>query len=150
MNKKTILVTRRLQNGEKNKSFILELTAEERTKLRCRRKTICGLELLLQLPREGRILPGEILVGVNDGPRILVVAAKEDLLEVKASSNLKLLKAAYHLGNRHVDLELHTNEIYLQDDIVLQEMLLQRGLSVRTVQRSFHPEYGAYDHNHVS
>tara|TARA_Y100001968_G_C19037718_1_gene562916 strand:+ start:97 stop:570 length:474 start_codon:yes stop_codon:yes gene_type:complete len=148
LKKKTILITRRYQKVEKKNPLILELTAEERTKLRCRRKTLCGSDLLLQLPREGTLLPGEILLGVQDSPQILITAAMENLLQVKANSTLDIMKAIYHLGNRHVDLELHSNEVYLAHDVVLKGMLLQRGLLVSTVKKSFLPEYGAYIENH--
>tara|TARA_Y100001968_G_scaffold75115_3_gene66530 strand:+ start:2369 stop:2821 length:453 start_codon:yes stop_codon:yes gene_type:complete len=147
LNTKPILITRRLPRGDENKLLILELTAEERTKLRGKRQTLCGVNLLLHLPRDGRLFPGEILLGVEDFPKILVKAAKEDLLHVQAISKLDLVKAVYHLGNRHVDLELHENEIYLNNDLVLKDMLLQRGLLVRHTRRSFHPEDGAYFHN---
>ena len=144
MNNKPILITRRLGRGGGNKTLILELTAEERTKLRGRRQTLCGINLILQLPREGRLLPGELLAGVEDTPQIVVKAAKENLLEVQASTKLDLLKAVYHLGNRHVDLELHENKIYLNYDSVLRKMLHQRGLEVRAIKRYFSPEGGAY------
>ena len=150
MNTKPILITRRCQRADEHNPRILELTAQERTKLRGRRKTLCGLNLLLQLPREGRLLPGELLRGIHDSPQILVKAAKEDLLQVKGISKLDLLKAVYHLGNRHVELELHENELYLNYDVILKEMLLQRDLLVSRVKKSFLPEGGAYIHNYAN
>lgn len=148
LKKKTILLTRRLENTKSDNPLVLELTATERSQLRGRKQTICGMDLLLQLPREGPLSEGEILVGEDDFPQILVTAARENLLEVTAKSFNELMKAVYHLGNRHVDLELSQNKIYLQEDMVLEKMLLQRDLVIKNVIRSFHPEDGAYTQNH--
>ena len=142
------MITRRLERTQKNKLLILELTAEERTKLRGKRKTKCGVDIIMQLPREGPLIPGDILCGYEDTPQILVEASIESLLQVKAHSIVELIKAGYHLGNRHVDLEVHETAIYLNDDSVLEKMLIERGLNVRKLQRAFHPEKGAYHNMH--
>jgi urease accessory protein len=75
---------------------------------------------------------------------VKVVAAPEPLLVVRAPSPLALLQAAYHLGNRHVALELQDGELRLLEDSVLAEMLRRRGLQVETGCLPFHPEGGAY------
>ncbi len=142
------MITRRLEIVAKTQLLILELTAEERNKLRGKRKTKCGVEIILQLPRKGPLIPGEILAGADDIPQIVIEASIENLLQVKAHSTVELIQAGYHLGNRHVDLEVHENEIYLNDDPVLEKMLIARGLNVRKLQRTFRPEQGAYDHIH--
>ena len=108
------MLTHRLQNDNKDHSHTLELTAQERKKLRGRRMTLCGVELLLQLPREGPLIPGDLLLGENTSSRVLITAAIEDLLEVSASSTLQLMQASYHLGNRHVDLELQETNLFLE------------------------------------
>ncbi len=114
------------------------------------RKTDCGQEVLLQLPREGPLIPGEVLIGSEECPKIQVKvkAAEEELIQVKAKSYLDLCKAAYHLGNRHVDVELQENELYLLKDLVLQDLLEKRNLKIEIVRKSFHPEPGAYSENH--
>ena len=122
----------------------LPLTADERTVLRGRRRSCCGRELLLQLPRDGALQPGDLLL---DGLRRLhveVIAAPERLLRVRAASPLELLQAAYHLGNRHVPLELHEQELLLLEDSVLAVMLTSRGLQVTACERPFVPDGGAY------
>jgi len=143
-----ILLTHRLQNDDQDHSHTLELTAHERKKLRGRRKTLCGVELLLQLPREGPLIPGDLLLGKSISPRVIVTAAIEDLLEVSASSTLQLMQASYHLGNRHVDLEVQEMKLFLESDPVLKEMLLERGLFIKSVRKAFFPEGGAYGHTH--
>jgi len=148
LNNKAILLTHRLQNDNKDHSHTLELTAQERKKLRGRRMTLCGVELLLQLPREGPLIPGDLLLGENTSYRVLITAAIEDLLEVSASSTLQLMQASYHLGNRHVDLEVQETNLFLESDPVLKKMLLERGLFVKSIRKAFFPEGGAYAHAH--
>ena len=129
--------------------WFLPLTAEQRTVLRGRRSTACGREVLLQLPRHGPLEPGDQLCNADASVRVEVEAALEDLLQVQAPTSLDLLAAAYHLGNRHVALELHDQELLLLDDSVLAEMLKGRGLVVISCRRPFLPEGGAYaDHSH--
>ena len=137
-----------MQNDNKDHSHTLELTAQERKKLRGRRMTLCGVELLLQLPREGPLIPGDLLLGENTSSRVLITAAIEDLLEVSASSTLQLMQASYHLGNRHVDLEVQETNLFLESDPVLKKMLLERGLFVKSIRKAFFPEGGAYAHTH--
>ena len=126
----------------------LPLTAEQRTVLRGRRRTLCGRDVLLQLPRDGALRPGDRLTDAAGSVRVIVVAAAEPLLRVQASSALELLQAAYHLGNRHVALELHQEELLLLEDSVLQQMLESRGLMVSRCERPFLPEGGAYGGGH--
>lgn len=122
----------------------LLLTAEERTRLRGLRRSCCGQELLLQLPRGEALRPGEWL-GADDGlPRVRVEPAAEPLLLVRAPEALPLLRAAYHLGNRHVALEVRPLELRLLADPVLEHLLRQRGLEVRQAHEPFEPEPGAY------
>lgn len=130
--------------------FVMELplSATERTVLRARRRTGCGRDVLLQLPREGALQPGERLTDSQEQVEVRVTAASEALLRVEAETPLALLTAAYHLGNRHVALELHEHELLLLDDSVLASMLESRGLMVTHCVRPFMPEGGAYHHHH--
>ncbi len=130
-------------------SLQLPLTADERTVLRGRRQTACGREVLLQLPRQGALRPGDCLTDQAGSVRVEVTAAAEALLRVEAGSALALLQAAYHLGNRHVALELHEQQLLLLDDPVLADMLEIRGLRVSRCCQPFAPESGAYSgHSH--
>lgn len=124
---------------------VLSLTATERTSLRGLRGTTCGRKLLLQLPRGGPLQPGEWLA-VKPGQvgLVQVQAAEEALLQVRSADSLALLQAAYHLGNRHVALEIHPGELRLLDDPVLARLLEHRGLNVLPLQAPFLPEQGAY------
>ncbi len=127
----------------------LPLSADQRTVLRGRRRTACGREVLLQLPRERALMPGDRLTDSHEQVQVLVTAGAEELLRVEAATPLALLEAAYHLGNRHVALELHEDELLLLNDSVLASMLKGRGLKVTRCCRPFMPEGGAYiGHQH--
>ena len=145
-----LIVLEHRQVGEAVGDFLpdrrlqLPLTAEERTVLRGRRCSDCGRSLLLQLPREGPLQPGDRLLDRSRSWEVVVIAASEPLLRVQADSVLELLQAAYHLGNRHVALELHDGELLLLKDSVLEAMLRSRGLRVSACERPFLPEGGAY------
>ena len=128
----------------------LALSADERSRLRGQRRSLCGQELLLQLERGAPLQPGEWLSGARGGPAVQVVAAPETLLRVRAPAPLELLQAAYHLGNRHVALELRATELRLLDDPVLADLLGRRGLLVDRLQEPFQPEAGAYGSSHGS
>ena len=142
------MLNRRIRASSKSASLILSLTANERKTLRGRRTTTCGQEILLQLPRQGPLIDGEVLIGDQTSSQVLIKAAIENLFLVSARTNLELLQAAYHLGNRHVDLEIHSKELFLLEDPVLGKMLKQRGLIVENIKRSFFPELGAYSQSH--
>ena len=144
-----VVLEQRLQNSSATATLQLPLTAEERTVLRGRRTTSCGRPVLLQLPREGSLQPGDLLGDQSGSTVVEVTAAPEALLRVQGSHPLELLQAAYHLGNRHVALELHEQQLLLPDDPVLADMLVSRGLRVSRCCLPFAPESGAYaEHSH--
>ena len=150
-----IVLERRCAAGDQlqshpEKALQLPLTAEQRTVLRGRRQTPCGRVVLLQLPRDGALQPGDRLTDAAESVQVEVVAAPEDLLRVEAASPLELLQAAYHLGNRHVAMELHDDALLLPEDSVLEAMLQHRGLRLSHCRRPFLPEGGAYgSHSHA-
>lgn len=127
----------------------LALSAEERTRLRGLRHSSDGQPLLLQLPRGEPLRPGELLAPATGPERVRVEAAPEPLLRVRAADGLALLQAAYHLGNRHVALEIHAQELRLLHDPVLAHLLEHRGLSLEPIEAPFLPESGAYGHGHA-
>ena len=122
----------------------LPLGADERTRLRGHRRSVCGRDLVLQLERGQPLQPGEWLSGEPGSPPVRVEAAAELLLVVRATDPLDLLRAAYHLGNRHVALEVCAGELRLLEDSVLADLLEQRGLELEHRQAPFLPEAGAY------
>jgi urease accessory protein len=126
----------------------LALSADERTRLRGLRRSVCGRPLLLQLPRGEALQPGELLADGGLEQLVQVEAAPEPLLRVEAPSCLALLQACYHLGNRHVAIEIQAGELRLLEDPVLAHLLEHRGLTVTPIVAPFLPEFGAYATGH--
>lgn len=144
-----LVLEQRFRASSRKADLLLPLSAEQRTVMRGRRRTACGQEVLLQLPRGGVLQPGDQLGDSAGTVRVEVMAAAEMLLRVQASSPLQLMQAAYHLGNRHVALELQEQDLFLLDDSVLAAMLTSRGLQLTPCTRPFAPEGGAYEaHRH--
>jgi len=107
-----------------------------------------GRQLGVFLPRGTAVRGGDVLVA-EDGSLIAVHAAPQAVLEVRACANhgspFDLLRAAYHLGNRHVQLELQPDRLLLEPDHVLADMLRkQLHLIVTATDSAFEPEAGAY------
>lgn len=123
----------------------LTLDHEGRQKRRVALKADGGLELLVDLEKATVLDDGDALK-LDDGRLVEVKAAPERLLEVKAQNPMRLLRVAWHIGNRHTPAEVTADAIYIQDDHVLAEMVRGQGCSVTPVTRPFRPERGAYDH----
>lgn len=100
---------------------------------------ICGLFL----PRGTVLRGGDRLLG-SDGRVVEVVAAPEPLMEAASDDPLMIAKAAYHLGNRHVAVELRPGRLRFAADHVLGDMVRGLGLQVDEVDAPFEPESGAY------
>jgi urease accessory protein len=106
-----------------------------------------GRALGVFLPRGTVVRGGDVLVA-EDGSMVVVAAAPQPVMVVTActehGSPFDLLRAAYHLGNRHVQLELKPDHLKLEPDHVLADMLRQMHLNVRDANEAFEPEGGAY------
>ena len=106
-----------------------------------------GRELGVFLPRGTAVRGGDVLVA-EDGSLIRVEAAPQPLLRITAckahGSPFDLTRAAYHLGNRHVPIELQPDHLKIEPDHVLADMLRAMHLIVNEVHEGFEPEGGAY------
>lgn len=102
-----------------------------------------GREILIQLTR-GNVLRHGVLLRTNEGSTIQVLAAPEPLSVVSHSDPTALARAAYHLGNRHVPLQIGQSSLCYRQDHVLDDMLRGLGLIPEHVERPFEPEQGAY------
>jgi urease accessory protein len=122
----------------------LKLPFESRQKSRLRTKLVSGEEVALMLPR-GEILRGGDLVTASDGRVIEVLAEPERLLHIESDS---LARIAYHLGNRHVPVQVGKDFLRIAADHVLEEMLKKLGAKVSEVEAPFEPEAGAYAGGH--
>jgi urease accessory protein len=125
----------------------VELDWDVRQKSRFDAADSNGRSLGVFLPRGTMVRGGDVLVA-EDGSLILVRAAAQPVLRVTPcavhGSPFDLLRAAYHLGNRHVHLELKPDHLKLEPDHVLADMLQQMHLIVTEVNEAFEPENGAY------
>ncbi len=125
-------------------SFTLALIAEDRVRSRHHFESD-GQSFSLQLPR-GTVLYHHDLLKAESGELVQIIAKPEPVITVTAKTPLSLLKAAYHLGNRHVPLEVTETYLRLAPDAVLQSMLEQLGAQVIEEMLPFQPEMGAYSH----
>ena len=137
----------------------LELDWDTRQKSRCEASDSAGRTLGVFLPRGMVVRGGDVLVA-DDGSLVRVVAAPQAVLKITHCVNhgtpYDLIRAAYHLGNRHVPIELKPDHLKIEPDHVLAEMLRAMHLIVHAVDEAFEPENGAYasgghahgDHGH--
>jgi len=126
----------------------LPLSSEERTRSRYRWETAEGEVVHLRLPRGTVLRDRDLLTTDTEENWVLVLAKPEPVLTVVGKTPLDLLKAAYHLGNRHVPLEITPTYLRLSSDPVLRAMLEQLGLKIIEEIAPFQPETGAYSHHH--
>lgn len=125
----------------------LVLPFGERSKSRLRAVLDTGEEAALFLPR-GTVLRGGDLLVAEDGTFVEVLAAPESVLEVRAADPHALMRAAYHLGNRHTPVEVGRDYLRLEYDAVLADMLGRLGVTVARAELPFEPEAGAYGGGH--
>ena len=119
-----------------------------------------GRQLGVFLPRGTLVRGGDVLLA-EDGSMVRVLAAPQAVLRITACTShgtaFDLTRAAYHLGNRHVPIELKPDHLKIEPDHVLADMLRAMHLIVREVEEAFEPEGGAYStgghshgHEHVA
>ena len=123
----------------------LVLPFDLRQKARLRTRLESGEEVGLFLERGG-ILRGGDCLRAADGRVIAVVAAPEHVLTIRSENLRELLRVAYHLGNRHVPLEIGDGYVRLAFDAVLRDMAARFAVAVSEEHGPFEPESGAYAH----
>jgi urease accessory protein len=121
----------------------LVLPFDLRSRSRFRARLVSGEEVGVILER-GQVLRGGDLLLANDGRVIQISAASETVSYVSSNEPQQLMRAAYHLGNRHVTLQIGEGWLRYRHDHVLDEMLLGLGLRVEVEEAPFEPESGAY------
>ncbi len=125
----------------------LVLPFDLRQKSRLRVNLLSGKEAALMLDR-GTILRGCDLIQATDGQVVEIVAANQAVTDVTADTPQALMCAAYHLGNRHVPLQVGDGWLRLEQDHVLNEMLIGLGMTTFNLLAPFEPEAGAYGGGH--
>jgi len=150
---KAVQVGKRIPGGQGIAGVLLkrgsevELDWDVRQKSRFEATDSKGRALNVFLPRGTVLRGGDVLVG-EDGSLVRVKAAAQAVLVVthcaEHGTPFDLLRAAYHLGNRHVPLELQPDRLLLEPDHVLADMLRNQHLIVTEATGAFEPESGAY------
>jgi urease accessory protein len=129
----------------------LTLDFETRHRRRFRMTTDQGDVILLDLPETVAMANGDGLQ-LEDGRWLKVLAAAEDIVEIRHENPLQFIRIAWHLGNRHLPTEIRGNVLCIRPDHVIEDMLRGFGAGILHVKIVFRPEGGAYghvhDHNH--
>lgn len=126
----------------------LTLDVDSRIKSRLRVTLDDGREAGLMLERGHLLRGGELLADAEGKQVVRVLAAAERVSTVRCQDPHLLARAAYHLGNRHVALQVGDGWLRLLDDYVLKAMLEQLGATVEAIEAPFQPEHGAYGGGH--
>ena len=108
-----------------------------------------GTTFLLDLERPMTLRAGDG-IALDDGGIVLVAGAPEPLVEIGASTALGLVRLAWHLGNRHTDVQIEGDKLRIRRDHVLEAMASGLGATLTAVEAPFNPEAGApaQDHHH--
>jgi urease accessory protein len=121
------------------------LDAQERYRRRIALKGEGGTRFLLDLPAATMLHDGDGLV-LEDGSVVCVVGKREALVEIAAENAAALARLAWHLGNRHAEVEIVGDRLRIRRDHVLEAMLIGLGARLTPIEAPFEPERGAYEH----
>ena len=144
---KQIVVTDWIKEKPRFGAFLkLTLSSDERRILRGKRLTDCDQEIILQLPREGKLNDRDILLTNDSNFYVEIIAKTENLIEITSNTKNELIKTAYHLGNRHADVEIEGDILLTKRDYVIENMLKNFNVNFVNTQKKFFPERGAHSH----
>jgi urease accessory protein len=121
----------------------VELDFDARHRRRLALKGLRGFEFLLDLPEAVRLRNGDGLA-LEDGRIVLVKAQREPLAEITGKGPTELARLAWHLGNRHLPVQVLEGKLRIRHDHVIEDMLRGLGATVTDVTAAFDPEGGAY------
>jgi urease accessory protein len=120
------------------------LDYEGRHRRRIAMTAVRGTEFMLDLPDAVVLRNGDALV-LDDGRLVEIVAAPEELAEIRCRSPRQMARVAWHLGNRHITAQLMDNRIRIRRDHVIEDMARGLGAKVAHIEGPFEPDGGAYD-----
>jgi urease accessory protein len=123
------------------------LDAAERHRRRVALTGERGTAFLLDLPHATALKDGDGLV-LEDGAIVCVAGKPESLVEIAAQNPQELARLAWHIGNRHVDMQVLGDRLRIRRDHVLEDMLRRLGARLICIEAPFNPEPGAYVHGH--
>ena len=127
-------------------SIILDY--EGRYRRRIAMTGVRGTEFMLDLPDAVILRNGDALV-LDDGKLVEVVAAPEELAEIRCGDPQELAEVAYHLGNRHITSQIMSNRIRIRRDHVIEDMARGLGAKIAHIDAPFEPDGGAYEKKEV-
>ena len=136
------IILRELSKGL-DSSDSVTLNYDNRYRRRIAMKTDGGKDFLLDLAKTTELRSGD-LIELEDGRFIEVKAASEKLMKATSDEPLLILKAAWHIGNRHLSCEFQMDNLILRFDHVIFKMLEKLGLTLEVINQPFNPEGGAY------
>src|SRR5580692_5069706 len=125
----------------------IALDAHERHRRRIVLTTEGGTRFLLDLRQAIALRDGDGLL-LDDGAMVRVAGRPEPLLEIAAASASGLARLAWHIGNRHIDVQIAGDRLRIRRDHVIEDMLRGLGARVTPIEAPFEPEGGAYAHHH--
>jgi urease accessory protein len=137
----TKVVARGDWRGEPADTVVLDF--DDRHRRRFALEAVGGLNVLLDLPEAVALRTGDALK-LEDGRMVEVVGASEPLAEIRAESPEHLLRLAWHLGNRHLPVQVAGQRLRIRRDHVIEAMVQGLGGQVRAIEAAFDPEGGAY------
>jgi urease accessory protein len=123
------------------------LDAHERHRRRIVLTGQAGTAFLLDLPHATALRDGDGLV-LEDGAIVRVAGVREPLIEIAAASPQHQARLAWHIGNRHVEVQIVGDRLRIRRDHVIEDMLRGLGAFLEPIDAPFDPETGAYDHDH--
>lgn len=131
-----------ISHNENNQEITdeISLTYEERFIRRKKLITDKGIEFLVNL-KEVKNIEENQFFELDNGKLIKIVSKKENLIEITGDNINKII---WHLGNRHVQVEIKNNKLLIKDDPIILDMILKLNGNVRKVLEKFNPEGGAY------
>jgi urease accessory protein len=106
-----------------------------------------GTVFLLDLPHASALKDGDGLV-LDEGAIVQVAGKPEPLIEISAAGPHGLARLAWHIGNRHTDVQIVGDKLRIRRDHVLEGMLRGLGAQLTPIEAPFDPEHGAYTHHH--
>ncbi len=124
----------------------IALDAHERYRRRIVLTGERGTQFLLDLPQAAALRDGDGLL-LDDGGIVRVAGRPEPLLEIRAANAEQLARLAWHVGNRHVDVQITGDALRIRRDHVIEAMLVGLGARVTPIEAPFAPEGGAYAHH---
>jgi urease accessory protein len=135
------------QWNEANAADCIALDAHERHRRRIVLTGERGTRFLLDLPQAAALRDGDGIL-LDDGAIVRVAGRPEPLVEVMAANAEELARLAWHIGNRHVDVQIAGDRLRIRRDHVIEAMLRGLGARLTPIEAAFEPEGGAYDHEH--